>query len=684
MANLQVSELDFDQIKDSLKNYLRSQPQFTDYDFDGSGLSILLDILAYNTHYNAYYLNMAANEFFLDSAFKKSSAVSIAKHLNYTPRSRRSSKARINMLVNNVVGSPISLTLERFTPFFVNFGGELLQFVNLEPQTITPVGGVYSFEDVEIREGFILTSTFQSTDPGLTEKFIIPNKIIDTDSVRVTVQNSITDFAIETFTKIDDITGITGVYPGYFLELTPDGFYQIFFGDGRIGKKLTAGNIIIVEYLVSKGARGNVSRNIAPNAISFSLGTTVNGYDNVSITTLEVPNGGQNEETIDSIKFNAPRSYTAQNRAVTANDYSAIIKHSVSNIDSIVVWGGEDSVPPVYGKVFISVVPTVGNFITASIKEKIINTILASKKVMSVVPEIVDPDFFYITVESNVKFNTRATNKTSTQIKTDVETRIRDYFATNLSSFNEPFIFSRLSTLIDTTDVSIIGNNTSIKIQKRFRPSLTSYNNFDLYFNNILKHGSIATTRFAYTKDGFTSPVRIKDAPGEATIIRQGTFRRNGTIATIRFSNEHNLIPGETVDLVFSNGVQNGEYEIYEVPDNITITVISVTAGTAAGTVELVSKPRGRLQLYNADTGFILEQNIGFVSYQEGIVSIQNLLASGYLDSMRDIRLTVGVDETSKDINVARNQILLLDDSASIPAVNLNSGLTVSVSSTVI
>lgn len=681
MANIRITELDFDEIKQNLKNYLKSQTEFSDYDFEGSGLSVLLDILAYNTHYNAYYMNMVANEMFLDSALKRESAISLAKHLSYVPTSRRAASATVNVQVNNVTGSPATLTMDRYTPFTTTIDGVTYTFSNLEPITITPSNGDYIFENVVIKEGFRVVNTFTSVTPGTQEKFVIPNVEIDTTTLRVSVQTSLTDTTTKTFTQVDDITAITGESLSYFLEQNNNGFYEIFFGDGNLGQKLKAGNIVIVEYLVTSGSDVNVSRTFSPSDVSFALTGSIQGFTNATVSTLVTPTDGQLEESLASIKFNAPRSYTAQNRAVTAKDYEAIIKQNNVNIDSVVVWGGEDNDPPVYGKVFISAIPASGTFITNSVKTNIIDTILGSKKVVSLTPEIVDPDYFYVNVTTNVKYNTTATNLSSTEISNLVRSSIENYFDQNLNNFNLPFTYSKLTSAIDDSDSSIIGNITNVKIQKRFVPSLTSSNNIRIQFNNVLKPKTLETTRFVVNSAGTLVPARIRDDEDAATVEASGTFKRTGTSITITLPEEHNLAVDEEVTLQFSTTIAGGEYTIQEVPTPTTIVVFSPTAGSVSGTVNLTSRVRGSLVLYNPLTEEVLNNNVGFVNYQEGIVFIQNLRVFGFPNSATDVRLTIGVDENSKDISVFRNQIILLDDSESASAINRNAGLTISTTS---
>ena len=349
MTNLRIAELDFDTIKQNLKEFLQNQDEFTDYDFEGSGLSVLLDILAYNTHYNAYLANMLVNESFLDSAVKRNSAVSIAKHLGYTPASARGARAIIDVTVNSVPGTPTTLTLDRFTPFTTTINGVAYTFLNLNAVTATPTNSSYVFNNLTIVEGRFNQQSYVAVQPGPAEKFEITETNVDTSTLLVTVQNSSTDLTTRAFTLSEDITGVDDDSLVYFLQENPFGRYEVFFGDGVIGKKLDPGNIISIRYLVSSGVETNVSDLITQ---SFTT-TTIGGSSNVNITTESNSTSGSNKETITSIKFKAPLVNAAKNRAVTAEDYLALITSRFSEAESVSVWGGEENDPPIYGKVFI-------------------------------------------------------------------------------------------------------------------------------------------------------------------------------------------------------------------------------------------------------------------------------------------------------------------------------------------
>ena len=519
MANYRLAELDFDDIKVNLKQFLTNYRDtdgnliFKDYDFDASSLSILLDILSYNTHYNAYYANMVANEMFLDSAVKRSSAVSIAKHLGYTPLSYRSAKAKVSFTINDPVGTPSTLTLPKFSPFTTNINDIEYTFSNLDAVTIKPTNGIYTFTDVEITEGVPLSYTYRVDISGPTEKYKIPNLNVDTATLRVTVQNSFTDLTTTTYVQVGGLEAVSPQSQIYYLEQNPTGYYEIFFGDNTTGKKLVSGNLVKIEYLISNGSACNVSGSIEQ---SFSLGSTVGGVQLASsILARSNSTGGDNGDTISAIKFKAPRFLSSFNRAVTANDYKAIIEANYPLVESIAVWGGEDNDPPKYGKVIISLKPYKGYTINTEIKNKIKNDILQDKKMMTIIPEFVDPNYLYIALDTKVKFDPKNSRYNANEIATLVKGKINDYFSTDLQKFNKSFIYSKLSKIIDAIDGSIIGNVSNFKIQKRISPVVNITNTFNgsnsIKFANPLTSGSVISTAFYYRVNTDIKTVYIQD-----------------------------------------------------------------------------------------------------------------------------------------------------------------------------
>lgn len=681
MSNIRITELDFDTIKTNLKNYLRSQAEFTDYDFEGSGLSVLLDVLAYNTHYNAYMANMLANEMFLDSAVKRESATSIAKHLQYVPRSTIGALARLNVTYGSQPGNPSLMTIDRYSSFTTTIDGVNYSFVNLEPLTAQRLNGQYYFDEIEVKEGVSVTNSYTVQDGGPSEKFVLLSDNPDITTLRVVVQESSTNSQTTVYTKASDlsavdITEIESTETIFFVEENSQGRYEIFFGDGKIGKRLVPGNIVFIYYLTSSGSKVNVSTTIGSTQIF--TGPSINGVA-PSVITVESPNGGQEKETIDEVKFNAPRANAAQNRLVTVDDYKALIKREVTNIKAMNVWGGEESIPPQYGKVFISILPTSGNAVTPQTKNKIVRDIVGSKRVVAITPEIIDPEFFYVNLDVLVKYKAASTVLTSDQIRQLVQSKIANYFNTNLDTFNESFIYSKLIKEIDAADQSIVGNQTIAKLQTRFTPSLIIGNNNRLLFNNVIAEGTIETTRFICEQAGTLVPARIRDIPDDSTVVESGTYRRSGSIITLKFTDEHGLTENEEVFLSFTGAAVSGKYKIYRVLSPFTFTVVSLQTGSASGTVQLTSNPRGTLQLYNPTNSQVIINKVGFVSYLEGIVQFNTLYVKGFPSGIRDIKLTVGLVEGSKDINVYRNQILRLDGSSSSTELNQLAGLTITV-----
>lgn len=674
--NLQITNIDFDQIKSNLKQYLQGQAEFTDYDFEGSGLSILLDILAYNTHYNAFYINMALNELFIDTAVKRESVVSLAKLLNYTPRSVRSAQATIDLTVNGVSETG-SLTLERYTPFTSTINQQTFTFYNLDSVTISSNGTEYTQTGIDVYEGVYVVNKFNVVSPGPSEKYVIPNKNVDTTTIRVTVQDSPEVTNSTTYTMFDgDITAVTGTTNIYYIDQNAQGYYEIYFGDGLLGTKLTAGNRVTIEYLVSNGTAANVSDKVNQ---TISLSGTLIGptYTSVDVTVTSKSNTGQDEETIDEIRFNAPRAAAAQNRLVTKYDYEAFVKKNYNYIDAVTVWGGEDNDPPQYGKIFISAIPKQSQYLTTARKNAIISDI-AVKRVASITPVFVEADDFYASVSSVVKFNPNITNKVATDIQGLVNTSIQNYFSLNSGSFGDYFSYSKLIAAIDDADESILGNLTSVTLEKRITPTTGVAFSKYIKLNNKFDQHKVASTQFYYTLNNEIYAARIKDIPDEATISVTGTYRRSGSIITVTLPSAHDLIVGENVTLTFTGAAIDGEYAVDTTESTTKFTVISEETGNDSGTVSVQSASRGRLRVYDVASAAILNNNIGFVSYNEGIIQINNLNVYGFLPDQTDLRLYFNLTDDSQDISVVRNQIIRLSTDTVNSSTNRIAGLNVS------
>ena len=475
-TKLQVTELDFDDIKTNLKTYMKNQTEFSDYNFEGSGLSTLIDLLAYNTHYLAMNANMAINEAFLDTATLRSSVVSHAKTLGYTPRSARAPIAYISVLVNSLPGS---ITVAKGTKFTTQINGTTYSFVTNEDVTETPLNGVLRVNNLPIYEGTLVTAKYTVDSSDLEKRYVITDNRADTTTLKVSVQNSASDLTTTSYTLATDISQVTAESAVYFLQEIEDGRFEVYFGDDVVGKGVSDGNIVILEYIVTNKTAAN-------GASTFSS-SSVGGETNITIATLSAAAGGAEPETIQSIKYNAPLDYASQGRAVTADDYKVILPQVYADTQAVQVWGGEDNDPPRYGQVFISVKTSSGTVLTEAQKEAIART-LDNYNVASVRPTIVDPETTKIKLTVNFKYNSNITTKSASDLETLVRTTISNYNTSDLEKFDGIFRYSKLSRLIDATDPSILSNITSLRIQKNFTPTLNTVIKYTINFSNALYH----------------------------------------------------------------------------------------------------------------------------------------------------------------------------------------------------
>jgi len=424
-TKLEISELDFDGIKANLKNFLSQQDEFRDYDFEGSGMAVLLDMLAYNTHYLGFNANMLANEMFLDSADLRASVVSKAKQVGYTPTSATASEASIDVTVTNASGA--TLTMARGTKFSTTVDGTSYNFVNNADLSITPVDSVYKFSNVKIYEGTYLNFKYTVNTSDTDQRFIVPNDNVDTTTLTIKVQESSSDSTTNTYTLATGITGLDSTSKVFFLQEVENGRYQVTFGDGVLGKSVADGNIIIMDYI-------NTNRTEANGASTFTLNGSIGGFSTATVTTVSNASGGADPETITSIKYNAPRDYSAQDRAVTADDYKVLVKSLYANAQSVQVYGGEDAAVPDYGKVYISIKAKSGANLTETTKASIV-TSLKQYAVASIRPVIIDPEITYLTLDTNFKYDSGATTKDVSTLETNVLSVISNYNINNLQNF---------------------------------------------------------------------------------------------------------------------------------------------------------------------------------------------------------------------------------------------------------
>ena len=477
MSNkLVVSDYDFDAIKLNLKSFLQGQTQFQDYDFEGSSLNILLDVLSYNTHYLAYLANMATNEVYLDSADIRNNIVSLAKMIGYTPSSPRAPLASIDIKVNNATGT--SVTMNKGTVFTTSVDDISYQYVTNSDITITPSNGIYQFSGVPIYEGSLVTFKYTVDSTDVDQKFTLPNANIDTTTLLVKVQNSSSDTTTNTYSLAGGYNNVTATSKVYFIQESQDGKFEVYFGDGINGLALADGNIVILEYIVT-------NKTLSNNASSFTLSGTIGGFSDVTITTVSNSQGGSESETDESIRHNAPLQYAAQDRAVTTTDYESLVKSIYPNALSVSAWGGEDDETPRYGVVKIGIKAASGSTLTETTKQSIIDS-LKPYNVASVAPQIVDPETTSVLLTSTVKYDSSSTTKSSDTLKSEIITAVTNYNTNTLQKFDSVYRHSKLTGLIDAVDNSILSNITSIKIRKNFTPTLLSSNKYDIYFRNAL------------------------------------------------------------------------------------------------------------------------------------------------------------------------------------------------------
>jgi len=597
---LEVSELDFDNIKSNLKTFLQNQSEFQDYDFEGSGFAVLLDVLAYNTHYLGFNANMLANEMYLDSADIRKNIVSLAKMLGYTPTSPKSPTAAIDILINNASGS--SVTMAKGTTFTTTVDGTTYQFVTNASHTITPSSGVYNFSSIPIYEGTLVTFKYTADSSDPDQRFIIPSVNADTSTLKVQIQNSVSDTTTATWTKATGFTSLDNTSKVYFLQEGEDGKFEVYFGDGVVGKSLDDGNIVILEYIVSNKAEAN-------GASTFTLSGSVGGFTNVSITTVSSAQGGAEAQTKESIRYNAPLQYARQDRAVTTSDYETLVQELYPNAQSVSAWGGEDDETPVYGVVKIAIKAASGATLTDTTKESIIAQ-LQKYNVASVRPEIVDPETTSIIITSNIKYDERATTKTSDTLKSDVITTISNYNTDTLQQFDGVFRHSKVTGLIDDVDTSILSNVTSLLIRKTFTPTISSSTRYDIYFRNGIFNphaGHKSGTGGVISTSGFKVPndnnVYYLDDDGNGNIRRYyfvGSVRTyvNTTQGTVNYATGQITINSLTVasienirgasSTVIEVTVEPASYDIVPVRDQIididtANSTITVEADTFVG-----------------------------------------------------------------------------------------------------
>ena len=458
MANnkINVSDLDFDLIKSSLKEFLKGQDQFTDYDFEGSGLSVLLDVLAYNTHYNAMYTNLAVNEMFLDSASKRDSVVSIANNYGYLPTSRTSASAKISLGVPIGSNGSRTLSLPKYSPFTATVSGVDYTFYTIAENigVRNESTSMYEFSSVALYEGTPVIERFNILDES---KIILQNKNIDVSTVKVSVQDP-TSLLTTTYKYSEKVLSLSASSEVFFVREVEGELYQIYFGKDNLGKEPAIGSVVTIEYIVTNGPAANGIK------LFNYTGPSLGGVPVITVT--QVATGGREAETVDEIKYNVSHKYKVPDRAVTSSDYADIIKTNYADIDSINCWGGETMNPPVYGKVYICIKPKSSLFLTSSEKNYITESIIKPKAMLGIFPTLIDPTYNTIQLETTVYYNPNLTNKSASQIEQAVRQSVIEYNDTYLQKFDGVLRYSRLVRAIDDSDSAIINNVTTITLRR--------------------------------------------------------------------------------------------------------------------------------------------------------------------------------------------------------------------------
>jgi len=620
MSQLNVTELDFATIKENLKTFMQSQEEFQDYNFDGAGLTILLDILAYNTHYNATLAHLQANEMFIDSAVKRNSVTSIAKTLGYTPTSRRSARANITLQIRPASSfTNTSLTITRDTPFTARTAKNTYTFFPREDYVsglvVLETGQTGFSFPMELIEGKRVTNTFIVDQSNKSGPFVLPNGNIDTTTIRVRVQQSNAVTSITTWNFYDDIVEVDGTTRAFFIEEGPSGLYEIRFGDNIVGQQLQVGNIVSIDYIVSSGTAANSIPNFTP-----SRTFTASGESKVVYLT-SAATGGSEKESVDSIRYNAPKFNSTKNRVVTSDDYETLIRARFGNINSIVVWGGEENNPPIYGKVFISIQPLPGSIISQADKDIIARDIIRPRSVVSIQPEFVDPIETYIGLNISVNYNKTITSLTTSRIESEVRAVVQSFFTNNVNKLQKNFYYSRLLSAVAGTTQSIFSASIQVLMHKRIEVFTGVPEDYVIRFNTPLEIETLRTTSFTTTIGTQEYDVYITDQHD----ITVGDI---GTLVMKRISDDVIILPN----------VGNVDYTTGVV--NITDLLISPGSGT-------------ELRIYVEPFG-----------------DAPNILTT-------DLTSTSNVSTAAIFPNAARNTVLTLDTSAANSVTNIPAGLTV-------
>ncbi len=630
MPLVNFSNLDFDQIKITLKDYLRSNPNFTDYDFEGSNLSTILDVLAYNTYITSYNANMVANEVFIDSATLRENVVALARNIGYIPRSRKAARATISFFVDtsNITPTPSSLTLRKgpVASTSGSFGNQSFVFCILEDITVPVFNGIATFEDLEVYQGTLLTSNFTFSSNNLNQRFILPNSGIDTDLISVIVRDIEQSTRSVKYSLQDSLFDINNESKVFFLQEIEDERYELIFGDGIFGKKLEEENFIEVGYITSNGDSANgISQFTFSGRITYnrnSIEYTITSGISL-LTTGLIASGGENIESVESVKKYAPRIYASQNRALTANDYETLIPAKIyPETESISVFGGEELIPPQYGKVFISIKPRSGDFLPNLIKENI-KLKLKKYAVAGIVPEILDLKYLFIEINSKVYYNTNLA-PSSDFVSSIIQSNTTKYAeSTELNKYGARFKYSKFLKTIDESHESVTSNITTIQMRRDLRVVLNTFVEYQI---------------------GFGNEFHIKNMEGY--------------------------------------NIKTSSFKVSDISQDVYLSDVPNT-NRETGSLFLFSVPS-----VNSTTSTVVRRNVGNINYKKGIITLNpiNILSSGKIKDGQSI-IEISTTPRSNDVIGLQDLYLQLDISSSLFEMvvdEISSGLDPSASNYIV
>ena len=674
-TTLRVSELDFNSIRNNLKTYLNSQSEFSDYNFEGSGLSVLLDILAYNTYYNSYYLNMVANEAFLDTAQIRQSILSQAKLINYVPTSPHASEAMVNIRVTPTASENQTidtLTIDKYTRLLgADIEGTSYPFVTLYSNTASKSGGTFYYPNVWIKQGEVITQQYLMGANNKTARFEIPSANVDTETITITVQESASNSYTEEYLHSTDITSVTANSRVYFLEENENLNYTLQFGDGVLGYRPKIGNIIIATYVDTQGSLGN---DVSKFNFVEPIGETYTG--NVRVTTVSNSRTGADKEDLDRIRLRAPQFYTAQNRCVTVRDYETILMKDYQHIDAVSIWGGEDNDPPVYGKVYISI-KTRGFFtLTALEKENIRQNLIKNKNVVTVTPVIVDPDYIFVTVRGKVYYNPSLTSKSATEILQLVKQAAYDYADVELNTYRSTFKKAKIQSYIEKADPSITGSDITIYLQSRQVIDTTKSKKYYYRFKTPIERGTFTNKLYSYPQitvldsglvnrnvfyeevpNSFTGVDSIELlTPGRDYISANVAITGDGTGATATAK----VVNGKVVSIDITNKGINYSRALVTITDDGQV-------GSESTAKAVLEARNGTLRTYyydNLGNKIIVSDNAGTIDYDTGEIALNAIqpsaiVSNDYYDT--DV-LTFNIVSGTEIIQPLRNRILTMDE----------------------